>query len=205
MATQPGRRLDPTAGDPRPDPTPPQVGTVGAAVSGSPPPSQTRGSLLPGLPRSTGFAPTWSPHAWRARSWCPRSPATSPAGRARRAGRAPRGGAGRTRRRLPTRPGGASTSPVTRSQARGRAVAARESRCGPCTRSRRSRPGRESYGAGRRRAAAAVRDMLTALQTLPRDAELLAFEAGCEDYCEREVDDYLEPWKGLPSRAPRRA
>jgi hypothetical protein len=36
-----------------------------------------------------------------------------------------------------------------------------------------------------------VRDMLTALQVLPRDAELLAFEAGCEDYCEREVDDYL--------------
>jgi len=32
-----------------------------AAVSGSPPPSQTRWSLLPGLPRSTGFAPTWSP------------------------------------------------------------------------------------------------------------------------------------------------
>jgi hypothetical protein len=25
-----------------------------------------------------------------------------------------------------------------------------------------------------------LRDMLTALQTLPRDAELLAFEAGCE-------------------------
>jgi hypothetical protein len=36
-----------------------------------------------------------------------------------------------------------------------------------------------------------VRDMLAALQTLPHDAELLAFEAGCEDYCEREVDDYL--------------
>jgi hypothetical protein len=34
-----------------------------------------------------------------------------------------------------------------------------------------------------------VRDMLTALQTLPRDAELFAFEAGCEDYCEREVDE----------------
>jgi hypothetical protein len=34
-----------------------------------------------------------------------------------------------------------------------------------------------------------VRDMLAALQTLPRDAELLAFEAGCEDYCEREVDE----------------
>jgi hypothetical protein len=32
---------------------------------------------------------------------------------------------------------------------------------------------------------------VAALQTLPRDAELLAFEAGCEDYCEREVDDYL--------------
>jgi hypothetical protein len=31
-----------------------------------------------------------------------------------------------------------------------------------------------------------VRDMLTALQALPRDAELLAFEAGCED-SEREV------------------
>jgi hypothetical protein len=33
--------------------------------------------------------------------------------------------------------------------------------------------------------------MLTALQAPPRDAELLAFEAGCEEYCEREVDDYL--------------
>ncbi len=39
-----------------------------------------------------------------------------------------------------------------------------------------------------------VRDMLTALQTLPRDAELLAFEAGCEDYCEREVDEV--EWQG---------
>jgi hypothetical protein len=34
-----------------------------------------------------------------------------------------------------------------------------------------------------------VRDLLTALQRLPRDAELLAFEAGCDDYCEREVDE----------------
>ena len=34
-----------------------------------------------------------------------------------------------------------------------------------------------------------VRDMLTALQVLPRDAELFAFEAGCEDYCEREIDE----------------
>jgi hypothetical protein len=33
--------------------------------------------------------------------------------------------------------------------------------------------------------------MLAALQVLPRDAELLAFEAGCEDCCEREIDDYL--------------
>jgi hypothetical protein len=34
-----------------------------------------------------------------------------------------------------------------------------------------------------------VRDLLTALRTFPGDAELLAFEAGCEDYCEREVDE----------------
>jgi hypothetical protein len=39
-----------------------------------------------------------------------------------------------------------------------------------------------------------VRDMLTALQVLPRDAELLAFEPGCEDYCEREVDEV--EWQG---------
>jgi hypothetical protein len=36
-----------------------------------------------------------------------------------------------------------------------------------------------------------VREMLAELQRLLRDAELLAFEAGCEDYCERELDDYL--------------
>ena len=36
--------------------------------------------------------------------------------------------------------------------------------------------------------------MLTAVQTLPRDAELLSFEAGCEDYCEREVDEV--EWHG---------
>jgi hypothetical protein len=39
-----------------------------------------------------------------------------------------------------------------------------------------------------------VRDLLTALQVLPRDAELLAFEAGCENYCEREVDEV--EWQG---------
>jgi hypothetical protein len=103
---QPRRGLDPTPGDPRPDPTAPQIDTVGravvglvsmdrarpsaplprgvstggtssstawnivvsatlaavtTAVSGSPLPSQTRCSLDPALPRSTGFAPTWSP------------------------------------------------------------------------------------------------------------------------------------------------
>jgi hypothetical protein len=34
-----------------------------------------------------------------------------------------------------------------------------------------------------------VRELLATLQRLPRDAELLAFEAGCEEYCEREVDE----------------
>ena len=27
------------------------------------------------------------------------------------------------------------------------------------------------------------------VQHLPRDIEVLAFEAGCEDYCEREIDE----------------
>jgi hypothetical protein len=36
--------------------------------------------------------------------------------------------------------------------------------------------------------------MLAELQYLLRDAELLAFEAGCEDYCERELDDV--EWQG---------
>jgi hypothetical protein len=34
-----------------------------------------------------------------------------------------------------------------------------------------------------------VRELLASLQRLPRDAELLAFEAGCEVYCEREIDE----------------
>ena len=34
-----------------------------------------------------------------------------------------------------------------------------------------------------------VRELLAELQHLPRDLEVLAFEAGCEDYCEREVDE----------------
>jgi hypothetical protein len=36
--------------------------------------------------------------------------------------------------------------------------------------------------------------MLTALQALPRDAELLAFEAGYEDYYEREAEEV--EWQG---------
>jgi hypothetical protein len=51
-----------------------------------------------------------------------------------------------------------------------------------------------TQGAGLLRWRMTVRDMLTALQVLPRDAELLAFEAGCEDYCEREVDEV--EWQG---------
>ena len=39
-----------------------------------------------------------------------------------------------------------------------------------------------------------VRDLLATLQRLPKDADLLAFEAGCEDYCEHEVDEI--EWQG---------
>jgi hypothetical protein len=49
-----------------------RLAAVMTTASGRPPPSQATCSLDPGLPRSTGLAPTWSPHAWRARSWCPR-------------------------------------------------------------------------------------------------------------------------------------
>jgi hypothetical protein len=38
-----------------------------------------------------------------------------------------------------------------------------------------------------------VRDLLTAPQRLPRDAEVLAMEAGCERSCEIELDD-VELW-----------
>jgi hypothetical protein len=34
-----------------------------------------------------------------------------------------------------------------------------------------------------------VRELLAQLQYLPRDAEVLAMEAGCEEYCERELDE----------------
>ena len=34
-----------------------------------------------------------------------------------------------------------------------------------------------------------VRERLAELQQLPRNAELLAFDPGCQDYCEGEVDE----------------
>jgi hypothetical protein len=39
-----------------------------------------------------------------------------------------------------------------------------------------------------------VRDLMATLLRLPKDVEVLAFEAGCEDYCEREVDEV--EWQG---------
>jgi hypothetical protein len=39
-----------------------------------------------------------------------------------------------------------------------------------------------------------VREMVRQLQQLPGDAEVLAFEPGCQEYCEREVDDV--EWQG---------
>jgi hypothetical protein len=39
-----------------------------------------------------------------------------------------------------------------------------------------------------------AQDMLTALHRLPRDAELLAFEPGCEESCEHELDEV--EWQG---------
>lgn len=44
-----------------------------------------------------------------------------------------------------------------------------------------------------------VRDLLTALQALPQDAELLAFEAGCEDYCERELGRLSQATRQRPA------
>jgi hypothetical protein len=50
-----------------------------------------------------------------------------------------------------------------------------------------------------------VRELLAELQHLPRDLEVLAFEAGCEEYCEREVDDYLASSRRSPGRRSRGA
>jgi hypothetical protein len=47
-----------------------------------------------------------------------------------------------------------------------------------------------------------VRELLTGPQHLPRDLEVLAFEAGCEDHCEREVDEQTdEPEEQPPAGA----
>jgi hypothetical protein len=48
-----------------------------------------------------------------------------------------------------------------------------------------------------------VRELLAELQHLPRDLEALTFEAGREDYCEREVYDYLGPERRLSARLAR--
>jgi hypothetical protein len=114
------------------------LAAVIAAVSGSPPPSQTRCSLDPGLPRSTGFAPTWSPHVWRARWPNPGWHAASPAGLVGQAGPVFPGATARTRRPWPTGPGAARRSRASRSQARVLAGAAMGWRRRPRTRSRRS-------------------------------------------------------------------
>jgi hypothetical protein len=39
-----------------------------------------------------------------------------------------------------------------------------------------------------------VGELLVRMQRLPQDAELLAMEPGCEQYCEREVDEV--EWQG---------
>jgi hypothetical protein len=87
--------------------------------------------LAPRLATIDGICAHMIPRVWRARSWCPRSPATSPGGRVRPAGPAPPGGVARTHRRWPTRSGGASRSTASRSQARGRAAAATAWKYGP--------------------------------------------------------------------------
>ncbi len=40
----------------------------------------------------------------------------------------------------------------------------------------------------------AMDDLLTALPRLPRHTRVLAFEPGCEEYCEREIDEV--EWQG---------
>jgi hypothetical protein len=90
------------------------------------------------------------PRVSRARLWCPRWPATSPAGPARPAGPRPQGGARRTPQPRRTRSAAASRSLGSRSQARGRAAAAKGWRCGPCTRSQRSSCDPRWCGADRR-------------------------------------------------------
>jgi Bacterial protein of unknown function (DUF899) len=73
----------------------------------SPPPTQTRWSLDPACPID-GICADMVPRVWRARSWCPRSSATSPARPARPADPGPPGGADRTRRPWSIRSAGAT-------------------------------------------------------------------------------------------------
>ena len=110
--------------------------------------------LAPGLATIDRICAHVVPRVWRARSWCPYSPATSPAAPAHPTDPGPPGGADQTRRRWPTRSGGASRSTASCSRVPGPA-AARESKCGPCTRSRRSSCGRGWSGAGHHKEAAA--------------------------------------------------
>jgi hypothetical protein len=92
-------------------------------ANGMPHRSTSKWYLDPGVPRSVGFGPVRQPPAWRARSSCPGTPATSRAGRYGRAGPATGGRAAATSRRAANRAAAASRSPDCRSRA-SRCVAA---------------------------------------------------------------------------------
>jgi hypothetical protein len=47
-------------------------------------------------------------------------------------------------------------------------------------------------GASRVGKAMTVEELIAKLRRMPREAELLALEPGCEEYCEREIDE-VEP------------
>jgi hypothetical protein len=87
--------------------------------------------LGPRLATIDGICANMVPHAWPARWPNPRSPATSPAGPARRAGPRPADGAAQIPPRWPTRQGGARRSPASRSRAPWQAAGAMGWRCGP--------------------------------------------------------------------------
>jgi hypothetical protein len=124
------------------------LAAVTTAVSGRPFPSQASWILDPGLPRSTGFAPTWSP-AFGAHAGRVHAGASSPAGRPDRAGPEPLGGAARTPPRWPTRSTAATPWLGSRSPVPERQQAPRGWKCGPCRRLRRSSCRPEWCGPGR--------------------------------------------------------
>ena len=97
-------------------------------ANGRPAASISRWYLDPGLPRSTGFAPTRSPHAAPAHSRCRWRPVTSRPGRRRRASPAADGAAAPTPRPVASRAAAASRSRRCRSQAPLPAAAARAPR-----------------------------------------------------------------------------